>query len=154
MGRGAPNAETWFSDRSLGFACTRCGACCRRPGTVFVQPVEARAIAERLLGSGASPAALAPDLWEQDELGSWCIEVEEGGACPLLGPTGCTVHDIKPIQCATYPFWPEILASEADWLAEAYWCEGLCDPETAYSPDEVFDLLAECARTREAGETG
>ncbi|TVR03103.1 MAG: YkgJ family cysteine cluster protein [Deltaproteobacteria bacterium] len=149
MSRHAP-PETWFSDRRLAFHCTKCGACCRRPGWVFVQPNEAVRIAKRLLGPNGTPRQLAGELWVRGDDGDWQIEVEDGGACPLLGEEGCTVHDIKPMQCATYPFWPEILATEADWIAEAFWCEGLRERSPEYSAEQVFDLLAECSRTRES----
>ena len=36
------------------------------------------------------------------------IEDGPNGGCPLWGD-GCTVYSSRPMQCMTYPFWPEIM---------------------------------------------
>lgn len=37
----------------------------------------------------------------------------------------CLPRDDCPMQCRTYPFWPEPLTSRHDWEAEALRCEGI-----------------------------
>lgn len=134
--------KRWYEYRGgLNFRCTQCGKCCKTPGYVAVQPEEANAIAARYR-EGADAFDLAGDLWNW-ELGynAWLIHVEEGESCPLLGPDGCTVHDIKPRQCATYPFWDEVLESPTAWAEESLRCEGI-DPEgDIYTPD-LIDIIA------------
>lgn len=145
----------WYAKSGLRFRCTRCGACCRRPGTVSLTAAEADRIAARIVGEGATASSLAGELWLENVDGSWLIDVPDDAACPLLGPTGCTVHDIKPMQCATYPFWPEIVKSRRTWREEAPWCEGIRDDGDVYDAPAIADLLAESARTREGdGEGG
>lgn len=49
--------------------------------------------------------------------------------CIFLRGTECIVNDAKPLQCRTYPFWPELMDPEA-WQAERLdMCEGLDHPE-------------------------
>lgn len=142
--------SAWYERRGLRFACTRCNDCCRRAGDVFFDDAEADRIAERLCGV-ADAERLAPTLWSRDYDGRWRIEVPEGGACTLLGADGCTVHDIKPLQCATYPFWPELLEHRYVWKAESRYCEGIGRGETPYSAAAIERMQREQSTTRENG---
>ncbi len=48
------------------------------------------------------------------------------GHCVLLNSDGkCSVYPVRPTQCRTYPFWPEILISEDKWNNEVKRCEGI-----------------------------
>jgi len=48
------------------------------------------------------------------------------GRCMLLSDEGkCSVYSVRPTQCRTYPFWPEILISEEKWNNEITRCEGI-----------------------------
>lgn len=48
------------------------------------------------------------------------------GHCILLNNNGkCSVYPVRPTQCRTYPFWPEILISEDKWNSEVNRCEGI-----------------------------
>ena len=41
-------------------------------------------------------------------------------ACIFLNPIGqCSIYDVRPIQCRTYPFWPSILKNKQTWEDEA-----------------------------------
>jgi Fe-S-cluster containining protein len=46
-------------------------------------------------------------------------------ACPFLLADGCSVHAIKPLQCSSFPFWPEILNSAAERRQTAKYCPGM-----------------------------
>ena len=137
----------WARD-GLTFACTRCGHCCRRPGYVQVTESEGEAIAQALHGPTARAADLSPRVWSSAGDGAWEIEVVEGGAgCPLLRPDGtCSVEAVKPAQCATYPFWPEVVRNERTWRAEGRECEGI-GQGARFAPEQIRALLAGCGRT-------
>lgn len=48
------------------------------------------------------------------------------GHCMLLNSEGkCSIYPVRPTQCRTYPFWPEILISEQKWNSEEARCEGI-----------------------------
>jgi uncharacterized protein len=46
-------------------------------------------------------------------------------ACPFLLAGGCSVHTVKPLQCSSFPFWPELLDQLAERRAAASYCPGL-----------------------------
>ena len=45
--------------------------------------------------------------------------------CVFLKADGCSVHAAKPLQCATFPFWPEMVDNRREWLRTAAWCPGI-----------------------------
>lgn len=69
-----------------------------------------------------------------------------GGDCVFLESKQCSIHAVKPAQCATYPFWPQALASKADWCAEATRCEGI-----TFEPRSRGDAQARCSRGQTTG---
>lgn len=107
---------------NLRFECTRCGACCRRPGAVFLREREVDRIARHL---GVPRERLRAQHVREDEDHGWLIDVPDGEACPFLDGDLCVIHEAKPDQCAAYPFWWEILTSQARWQQEGERCEGI-----------------------------
>jgi Fe-S-cluster containining protein len=152
MGRpGAP--LDWIPPDGLRFGCTRCGACCRRPGVVFLSWQEAQAIAAHL-SNGLRPAEdFLGILWQDEGDGSLAIDVPDGEACPLLGPEGCTVQPVKPAQCAAYPFWPEIVSRRGAWKYEAKRCEGIGPQGEPYTPEQIRRIAWHRGATR-TGDPG
>lgn len=45
----------------------------------------------------------------------------------------CSIYQVRPVQCSTYPWWPELL-TDAAWEDEATRCEGI-NHETAHAVD-------------------
>ena len=45
--------------------------------------------------------------------------------CPFLENHGCSIHPAKPTQCRTFPFWPELVESRAEWDRTARYCPGI-----------------------------
>jgi hypothetical protein len=114
---------------SIGFECTRCGACCkavegsdgeREAHTATVFPDEVR----RLQGSGEEgdepydwrdvarpmPFGLSagPD-GPEGETFEWALATDDCGDCTFYregadGRGACTVHPDRPLICRTYPF--------------------------------------------------
>jgi len=48
-----------------------------------------------------------------------------GRSCPFLEGTLCSVYEARPLQCRTFPFWPELLETEARWRRLARFCPGI-----------------------------
>ncbi|WP_324759187.1 YkgJ family cysteine cluster protein [Haloarcula montana] len=116
---------------SIGFECTRCGACCTAdagcgsedesgatddPHTATVFPDEIR----RLQASGDTdydfrdvarpmPYGLTdgPD-GPEGETFEWALQTDDCGDCTFYeetdGTGACTVHEDRPLICRTYPF--------------------------------------------------
>ena len=54
------------------------------------------------------------------------INNQGGGPCVFLTQDNrCRIYAVRPLQCRTYPFWPEVVESRAVWRGEARRCEGI-----------------------------
>ena len=125
--------DDWFSD-GLSFECTRCGDCCRgEPGYVWVTLEEAGAIA-------ASVAMPFRDFESSclRRIGRKMSLLEKpNGDCILWQDgKGCTVYDVRPLQCRTFPFWSENIRSAQAWHDLAARCPGV-DKGRRFSADEI-----------------
>jgi Fe-S-cluster containining protein len=52
-------------------------------------------------------------------------EVENGNPCAFLIPDGCAIHNGKPLQCRSYPFWHENMTSKSMWKLVEGFCPGV-----------------------------
>lgn len=60
------------------------------------------------------------------ESGELVAAVREDDCCVFLDADGqCRVYAVRPVQCRTYPFWPEVAGSALAWQREARRCEGI-----------------------------
>lgn len=118
-------AKPYYQRHPLHFQCTGCGACCAGGGGyhVFVGRAEAAAICAYL---GLSWGWFRRRYLARTAQGARVLRLERDGRCTFLGADNrCTVYAARPRQCATYPFWPEVVATRAGWLREARRCEGI-----------------------------
>ena len=126
--------EPWYAD-GLRFACTRCGNCCTgTPGHVRVSLDEVRRLAASL------------DLDEHRFLdmythrlssGGFTLRERGGGDCTFWdAERGCTVYELRPRQCRTWPFWRGVVATRAHWEAAANDCPGM-DRGELHAADEI-----------------
>jgi Fe-S-cluster containining protein len=54
------------------------------------------------------------------------VAADNAGSCIFLAADGrCGIYAVRPMQCRTYPFWPELVSHESDWQREARRCEGI-----------------------------
>jgi Fe-S-cluster containining protein len=117
-----------YKRQELHFECTRCGVCCTGNADAYVLlwPGEAEALCAEL---GLSWAWFRRHYLRRDSDGDLVLRMrEEQGRCTciLLGADGqCRAYQARPIQCRTYPFWPELLRSAKAWEREAKRCEGI-----------------------------
>ncbi|WP_135820628.1 YkgJ family cysteine cluster protein [Halostella litorea] len=103
---------------SIGFECTRCGACCKAddedPHTATVFPDEVRDLqdGERDWRDVARPMPYGltdgPD-GPEGETFEWALQTDGCGDCAFYaedddGTGACTVHEDRPLICRTYPF--------------------------------------------------
>jgi len=121
-----------FYEDGLDFACTGCGKCCKVDGDVWLAPEEVENVMNHLgysNGNASSTdefrkkyvrAEVTPSDEGDDQSRSWmCLKREEGG-CIFLDPLGkCSIYDVRPVQCSTYPFWPSLLENLDAWEEES-----------------------------------
>lgn len=140
--------------RSMGFACTSCGACCRGSGDdsglVLATPREVRAVMEATGLAWEEVAMPYPEMIDGPSgarytLG-WCI-LHEGSACRFIRAGKCSVYFSRPWICRTYPFMldgDDLLVSD---------CPGIGGDMTEEEADSLArDLIARKeAEEEEAG---
>eukprot|EP00613_Pedinella_sp_CCMP2098_P066871 CAMPEP_0171980084 /NCGR_PEP_ID=MMETSP0993-20121228/259757_1 /TAXON_ID=483369 /ORGANISM="non described non described, Strain CCMP2098" /LENGTH=393 /DNA_ID=CAMNT_0012632261 /DNA_START=51 /DNA_END=1232 /DNA_ORIENTATION=- len=65
-----------------------------------------------------APASHAPDDGAVSP--SPAILPSSMAGCVFLDPLGkCSIYEVRPLQCRTYPFWPSLLEDAEAWSAEA-----------------------------------
>lgn len=124
--------DAWYHD-GLAFECTQCGACCTgSPGIVRFTPDEAQAIARRLrltLEQFLERCTHESGLPGERSLNE--VETEFGLDCVFLdrttvpGKAVCGIYEVRPLQCRTFPWWPEHLSSARAWQRLGRTCEGV-----------------------------
>jgi len=121
--RSRPTSEqtVWYED-GLRFQCLRCNSCCGgAPGYVWVEEDEIVRIA-RFLGIPVPDFTrrYCRKVW-------WRISLKElpGGDCVFLTADGCGIYPVRPMQCRTFPFWPDLLESPRRWQSERRRCPGI-----------------------------
>jgi Fe-S-cluster containining protein len=45
--------------------------------------------------------------------------------CIFLKDKKCTLYNVRPVQCQTFPWWPQNLNSPLEWEETARECEGI-----------------------------
>jgi Fe-S-cluster containining protein len=140
-------AELADAIESIGFECTRCGACCKGHGddehTATVFPDEVRELQRATAESPefereydwrdvARPMPYGlregPDSEPEGETLEWALATDGCGDCTFYtedgsGTGACTVHDSRPLVCSTYPFSVD-LAGSSQPMGEAVDREG------------------------------
>ena len=115
-----------FYAAGLKFSCKRCSSCCRyESGYVYLSEKDL----EKLM------SALKMDRkefitaycrwvngWDGDEVLSLKEKINKD--C-ILWENGCAVYEARPLQCVTYPFWENIIATSRSWETAALACPGM-----------------------------
>ena len=130
---------------SVGFECTRCGACCRGeaddPHVATAFPDEVRRLQAATGGGWRDVARPVPFGLDDDGTGEtfeWALAVDDCGDCAFYDDGGpddqgsCTVHPDRPLICRTYPFSVDVGGTvpmgavvESVGPLQVHECEGL-----------------------------
>jgi hypothetical protein len=117
--------EKWYND-GLRFSCTQCGNCCSGdPGYVWATKEEVARIAAHL---GRTDGRLGREHLRRVGL-RYSLTERENGDCVFLkrenGKALCSIYPVRPLQCRTWPFWPELLESPQTWALAHKKCPGM-----------------------------
>ena len=106
----------------MRFECqTGCTKCCEQQGFVYLTEEDIVRLADFL---GSSPRAFEKKyVFRTKNLRR--LRVPRAVQCPFLKSDGCSVHVAKPLQCRTFPFWPELVESKREWQKTGSWCPGI-----------------------------
>lgn len=125
--------------KGLRFQCIGCGDCCRRPGEVRFDDETFEGIAKHLRLSLEEFRQTYHVHFDPNDKETWIVENASDEACPFLVEDRCSIHSVRPRQCRTYPFWPEILESRYAWRQEKKECPGI-GIGPLFDPDIVRQL--------------
>lgn len=114
--------EPWFA-AGLRFACTRCGRCCTgEPGNVWISEDEIAALAAHL---GLDDESFRQRYTVTRRKGVSLREKANNDCVFWSAGHGCSVYDLRPKQCRTWPFWRVNLRAPGDWAEAADECPGI-----------------------------
>lgn len=153
---------------SIGFECTRCGACCTGHGTeehtATVFPDEVRRLQETTEGEWRDVARPMPyglttgEHGPEGETFEWALQTTSCGDCRFYdeaddGTGACTVHPDRPLVCRTYPFSVALggtaqpMGGVVDQVGpvQAHECEGLGRDISRQDAEELAEALKERA---------
>ena len=140
--------STWYDD-GLRFTCTQCGNCCSGPpGYVWFNDDELKAMADNL----AMPVKKFREMFTTKIGGRLSLKEVEGPNgfdCVFLrrddaGKALCSIYKVRPTQCRTWPFWPELLTSVRTFVASTQTCPGVqkgLNGEGNFYPIEKIRIL-------------
>lgn len=134
--------SNWWAE-GLRFSCLGCGRCCRgEPGAIyFTSEEEQRILAHLNMDHETFCRSYVTKWWGRPSL----LEKRNGECVFYCRETArCSIYPVRPEQCRTFPFWPEILASRESWNACAQHCPGM-NEGPLYRPEDA-ERLAEKAK--------
>jgi uncharacterized protein len=119
----------WY-EKGLSFGCTQCGNCCSGPpGFVWFTPAEAQQMAEFL----QLDVNTFLKRYTRVSHGRYTLDERispQGYDCVFLkrdeqGKALCSIYSVRPTQCKTWPFWPELLRAKESWDRATERCPGM-----------------------------
>ncbi|HSE41403.1 MAG TPA: YkgJ family cysteine cluster protein [Acidobacteriota bacterium] len=130
-------SDKWYVN-GLKFECTKCGHCCTgAPGYVWVTLPEIYRIAEFL---GMDDFEFTKRYVRKVHQKFSLIEMPNGDC--VFYDQGCKIYPVRPTQCRTFPFWPEIISRPGAWKIAAQECPGMNQGEL-HSAEEIDTAAAE-----------
>lgn len=115
----------FYENTPIRFECTACGKCCTGDSDTHYIALSSAEAAKLRRHLAVSEAWFKRRYVEHLTRDSWGIRMNNG-QCIFLGPQNqCNIYQLRPTQCRTYPFWPELLDEEKHWRSEKKFCEGI-----------------------------
>jgi len=78
--------------------------------------------------------------YTHEEGTSICLVDKNNTDCIFLADHKCTIYPVRPIQCKTFPFWPQNLKSEKRWNIIMDECPGIGEGP-AFSRQDIEDVF-------------
>ena len=142
----------WYAD-GLKFTCTQCGNCCTGgPGYVWISPEEITRLADFLK---LEPTEVVQKYCRKvggrltlkerrTKEGNYdCIFLKERPPLPgQIASAGkaCSIYSVRPLQCRTWPFWPENLESPEAWKHAGRRCHGMDNGHRHFALQRIEEI--------------
>lgn len=106
----------------LRFACQPgCSNCCDQEGYVYLAESDVPRIAKFL----GMPRAKFEKQYIYRTRHRRRFRKPPDKQCPFLDNKRCSIHPVKPVQCRTFPFWPELVEDREEWNLTGSMCPGI-----------------------------
>ena len=116
--------KEWWSE-GLKFQCQGSGKCCTSHGEygfVFLTKDDRKRMADHLK---LSLAAFTKKYCEQSNGFYHLKEDGKNPDCFFLKDKRCSIYEARPVQCRTWPFWPDVMNAKT-WKKEVVtFCPGV-----------------------------
>ena len=134
--------NTSFYACGLKFSCVRCSSCCRYDsGFVYLTEKDLLKLIT-VLNINRNTFLNTYCRWVSDWGGNEVLSLKEKSNydCIFWETSGCTVYSSRPVQCITFPFWENIMASKENWETAASGCPGI-NTGKMYSEKAISDII-------------
>ena len=92
------------------FVCTECGKCCTGSGEVWANERECAAIAAHLGITGGQFLSRYTKAYSRRPGWRMLKLAQPSGDCVFLREgRHCSIYGARPLQCSSYPWWPELM---------------------------------------------
>jgi len=106
----------------MRFECqTGCTKCCEQQGFVYLTEGDIPRLAAFL----HIPVQVFEARYVYRTRNLRRLRVPRHAQCEFLKDGGCSVHQAKPLQCATFPYWPDLVGNKSNWRKTGAWCPGI-----------------------------
>ena len=129
--------KEWWA-KGIQFECQGSGKCCVSRGEyghVYLSPEDRRKLAKFF----KIPMGTFTRKYCERGQGIWKLK-DFSQACVFLDGTKCKVYSARPMQCRTWPFWPEVMNAKK-WKKEVQaFCPGVGKGKV-WSEKEIRDRI-------------
>lgn len=135
------DGKEWWRE-GVRFECQGSGKCCTSHGEygfVYLTLEDRKRMAAHL---GLSTAAFTRRYCQKTG-GVWHLIEKKGQPdCMFLREKRCGIYEARPMQCRTWPFWPEVMTPKAWSKDVASFCPGV-GKGRVWSGEEIERLIRE-----------
>lgn len=128
-----------FWENGIRFECKGTGNCCTSRGAygyVYFTIEDRRRAAKHL---GISTVSFTRKFCKKSREGYFHLK-DYRGPCTFLSGKSCVIYKARPIQCRTWPFWPENMNART-WNREIKtFCPGI-GRGRLYTKEEIQELV-------------
>ncbi len=111
-----------IGDFNFRFECQPgCTECCTKEGDVWMTDDDVERAAELL---DVTPGEFR-ETYCETVAGELRLTTPEDGHCHFLLEGACAIHEAKPVQCRTFPFWTEHVENKRSWKKLSRFCPGI-----------------------------
>lgn len=129
--------KPWYAN-GLRFKCQGCGNCCRgEPGYVWITAKEVEAVSSYV---NKTPGKFSNKYLRK--VGRRTSLVERPNGDCIMYSNGCSIYEVRPKQCRTFPFWRSNLKTRETWEELKGFCPGV-GKGRLYTTDEIEKIPGE-----------